>query len=200
MRTDINGIKVTWDRFYDEMKKFILRLMERPMEAQISPYLSIIGMTKQRIVKYLVRNGILQRVEGVNDDGVNPVYAVKYVLHGKNFERKMHRMFTKYFEKNVPEPIVDNGTQTLNEEDGGGDAAGASSCGSVGGQYTPKPNELFGGKKKNPIIRRALFTESQWQYIQEATGMSNIGAVGDYTANGLVLKTSDGKRDPSYDR
>lgn len=28
----------------------------------------------------------------------------------------------------------------------------------------------------------------------------NTGAVGDYDANGLVLKTSDGKKDPSYDR
>lgn len=201
MQTDVNGIKVTWDRFYHDIKEFLLRLMERPMEAQVSPYLSIIGMDKQRVVKYLVRNGVLQRVEGIVDDGIaNPTYSVKYIVKGKNFERKLHRMFTKYFEKNLPEPIVDNSTQTLNEDEGGGDLGGASSCDSVGGQYTPRPDQLFKGQNKETIIRRALFTESQWKYIQEATGMSNIGSVGDYTANGLVLKTSDGKRDPSYDR
>ena len=36
--------------------------------------------------------------------------------------------------------------------------------------------------------------------LDEATATTNVGAMGDYTANGLVLKTSDGKKDPCYDR
>ena len=67
-------------------------------------------------------------------------------------------------------------------------------------------------KSKSAGRKRIRITSDQFKLIQEtinavtngdldeATTTSNIGAMGDYTANGLVLKTADGKRDPSYDR
>lgn len=65
----------------------------------------------------------------------------------------------------------------------------------------PKPENILGkdineGKKKP---RRIYITEEQLQAILGEDGVTStftVGAMGDYTAQGLVLKTSDGKEDP----
>ena len=67
-------------------------------------------------------------------------------------------------------------------------------------------------KKKNVKSRRIYITEKQFNFIQEnineinagdvdleeATVTFSVGTIGNYTPNGLVLKTSDGKLDPCY--
>jgi len=65
------------------------------------------------------------------------------------------------------------------------------------GKKSPDPTKISGksitAEKKNP--KRIFITEEQYNMIMEmSTG--DAGAMGDYTANGLELKTSDGKEDP----
>ena len=87
---------------------------------------------------------------------------------------------------------------------GEGDVSGATNAQSSG-QYTAPIN-------KKPIKRKTLYmTESQFNTIMETINAVNagdtdlideesttftVGALGDYTANGLALK----KNDPSYKR
>jgi hypothetical protein len=57
--------------------------------------------------------------------------------------------------------------------------------------------DLNEGKKG----RRIYITEEQYNIIMEdgavgATSTTGVGSMGNYTANGLVLKTADGKEDP----
>ena len=68
--------------------------------------------------------------------------------------------------------------------------------------------------KEHDKKRKVYITQKQFDFIQEtintvnagdvdleeATTTTSVGAIGDYTANGLVLKTSDGKPDPCYKR
>ena len=79
-----------------------------------------------------------------------------------------------------------------------------------------RQHALYEGEKKKKAKKNIYVTQRQFDYIQdtinsinggdmeigldEATATTNVGAMGGYTANGLVLKTSDGKKDPCYDR
>ena len=66
-----------------------------------------------------------------------------------------------------------------------------------------KPEDILGknitAEGKKP--RRIYITEEQYNIIMEdgavgATSTTGVGSMGNFTANGLVLKTSDGKEDP----
>lgn len=64
-----------------------------------------------------------------------------------------------------------------------------------------KPENILGKdiKAEGKKPRRVFITEEQLQAIlgeDGVTSTSTVGAIGDYTAQGLVLKTSDGKEDP----
>lgn len=60
----------------------------------------------------------------------------------------------------------------------------------VGGVMRRKINNK---EAKEP--RRVYITEEQYNMLMEI-GTCSVGAMGDYAANGLVLKTSDGEEDP----
>ena len=200
-------METTFYRFYSEIRGFISDLFRNPLGAEPSEYLTERGFSKKKLVNELISRNIIERSEKIldksNSDNEKPTYSVRYKLYSDNFERKVKRMYTKHFEKNLPKK-----TDEINEE------GGASSCGSVGGSFEQPLTKqvisrpLYEGKKP----RRIRITEEQFNLLQntinaatvgdidEATTTFNIGALGDYTANGLVLTTSDGKKDPSYDR
>lgn len=151
-------------------------------------------------------------------------YSVKYSVRKKNFETKIKRIYIKYFEKNEPDKLNeceggDGGAM------GGGEALGGTSSFSAGADTMrgdvgydavlgrlarPGYNEHRKKKKSdNDILgktihaeskkpRRIFITEEQLNTILEdgSTSTMTIGALGNYTAQGLVLKTSDGKEDP----
>lgn len=108
--------------------------------------------------------------------------------------------------------------------DGMGGATATSTVGDMGydvpfGQIQRRsiygsPKEKEKGKKIDPTKilgktvtaegkkpKRIYITEEQYNIIMEdgavgATTTTGVGSMGNYTANGLVLKTSDGKEDP----
>ena len=172
---------------------------------------------KTKLINVLISRGIVERHETIKDQTNSnvkkPTYVVRYKVKKKDFETKVHRIYSKYFEKNLPE-------KKENEIDE------AASCGGVGGANGMGYDvPLFGGntisqkhvnenaaKKKNVKSRRIYITEKQFNFIQEnineinagdvdleeATVTFSVGTIGNYTPNGLVLKTSDGKLDPCY--
>lgn len=221
MSKDNEQLETTFYRFYSEIRAFLSKLISEPIKAEPSKYLKDRHFGKTKTIDILLDKGILERKESIKDqtdseDYKKPTYIVQYKVKKKNFETKIHRIYSKYFEKNLPEKEK---TDEIDE---------CTSCASAGGangmEYTVplfgkplKQNALYESKKKKKNI---YVTQRQFDYIQdtindvnqgdiecgcdcgleEATTTTNIGALGDYTANGLVLKTSDGKRDPSYDR
>lgn len=220
MSKDKEQLETTFYRFYSEIRAFLSKLISDPIKASPSKYLKDRDFGKTKIINVLLDKGVLERKESIKDqtdsDLKKPTYIVKYKVRKKNFETKIHRIYSKYFEKNLPEKEK---TEEIDE---------CASCGSVGGangmEYdvpfnvnSPvRQHALYEGEKKKKPKKNIYVTQRQFDYIQdtinsinggdmeigldEATATTNVGAMGDYTANGLVLKTSDGKKDPCYDR
>ena len=214
-------LETTWYRFYSEVRVFLSKLIKNPITAEPNKYLKDREFTKKKLIDVLMDKDVLERSEKIldstNSDRKKPTYSVTYKVRKKDFEKRVHRIYSKYFEKNLPEKPQEE----IDE---------STSCGFVGGangmEYdvlinggTPIRRSIYecdGGKteskSKSAGRKRIRITSDQFKLIQEtinavtngdldeATTTSNIGAMGDYTANGLVLKTADGKRDPSYDR
>lgn len=196
-------------RFYSEVRVFISDLFRNFFKAQPSQYLKDRGFNKKKLVNELLSRKVIERSEKIldqsNSDKKEPTYRVKYSLYDDNIDRKLNRMYIQHFKKNMPEKKKKS--SEINEE------GGASSCGSVGGSFEKPIGPLISRtiyESKN--VRKIVITEEQFNLLQdtinvntlgdidEATTLSNTGSVGDYTANGLVLKTSDGKKDPCYNR
>ena len=182
-------------RFMPEMRVFLSELQRNPIQASPSQYLKDRGLGKSRLIGLLLKYGIVERNEKIGGDvkkGEEPTYSVSYKIPRKNFQRKMDRLYSRLFEKNLP-PTKEH---DINE---------CGDCASVGGAFVAPLNTT-------PIRRSMIVTEAQFKMIndvindvtrgdiEEAAATTNIGALGDYTANGLVLRTSDGKKDPAYER
>ena len=210
-------METTFYRFYSEIRGFLSKLISDPIKAEPSKYLKVRNFGKTKVINVLISRGIVERHETIKDQTNSnvkkPTYVVRYKVKKKDFETKVHRIYSKYFEKNLPE-------KKENEIDE------AASCGGVGGANGMGYDvPLFGGnpisqkhvnenvaKKKNVKSRRIYITEKQFNFIQEnineinagdvdleeATVTFSVGTIGNYTPNGLVLKTSDGKLDPCY--
>ena len=210
-------METTFYRFYSEIRGFLSKLISDPIKAEPSKYLKVRNFGKTKVINVLISRGIVERHETIKDQTNSnvkkPTYVVRYKVKKKDFETKVHRIYSKYFEKNLPE-------KKENEIDE------AASCGGVGGANGMGYDvPLFGGnpisqkhvnenvaKKKNVKSRRIYITEKQFNFIQEnineinagdvdleeATVTFTVGTIGNYTPNGLVLKTSDGKLDPCY--
>lgn len=195
-------IETTFYRFYSEIRSFLSKLITSPIKAQPSNYLKERGFYRKKIIDLLIKKNVLERKESIKDKNdteelQSPTYFVKYKVRKKDFEKKIHRIYSKYFEKN-----------TIEED-------GATGCCSIG-SFNDISQPLFGGtpikKNINEEIKKVIFTEEQFRYIQdtintlnksdidEETTTFNIGSCGNYTANGLILKDKNGKKDPSYNR
>jgi len=224
--------ETTYYRFLSEVRAFLSKLMKDPIRAKVSAYLKDRDITRTKLIKELMNRGVLVRNEKIltpDKTGEKDVkYSVKYNVVKKNFETKVKRIYTKFFEKNEPEKVNeceggDGGAM------GGGELGGTSSA-SVGAGTTrgdvgydvvfgpmiarPGYNAQRDKKKKTPkdilgktiqaekkMPKRIFITEEQFRKLigEEAAGVtatSTVGSMGNYTAQGLELKTSDGKEDP----
>lgn len=209
--------EITFYKFYSGMRTFLSRLIDSPINADIPDFMKDNDLTRKKVINDLINKDVIERHERIldktNSDKEKPTYTVKYKVKRKNFERKMHRLYSKYFESD----------KTVNE---------STDCASCDGQYTtvinqepvkrnthiysPKGDDSL-KKMKNKKNKKITLTESQLAYLEEfygtrtngdtinedgegVTATNTIGSIGNYTANGLVLKDSNGNPDPSYDR
>lgn len=236
---------ITFYGFYARMRSFLSKLLRKPSEAEVPSCLENEGITKKKLINDLLDRGVIERHEKIldstNSDKESPTYSVTYKVRKKNFEKKMHRLYSKYFENDDKEE--------LNECDCGGCMGGGGSFGDVSteGASTSQinaghPDVLFTNqvvsrgkiydvkKKKNENVnedkkvRRVYLTERQVRYLNDFFNTKTIGDILEECegatsteivngnevprrsdkkkgiAGGLVLRTSDGKLDPAYDR
>ena len=102
-----NKPEVTYYRFLSEIKAFLGKLLGDPIKAEPSKYLRDLGFTRSRIINLLIKKDILERNEKIltpDKTGAKKVkYSVSFKVKKKNFDRIMRRIYTRYFEKNLPE-------------------------------------------------------------------------------------------------
>ena len=174
-------------RFYSEIRVFLSDLKRDPIGCSVSQYLKDRRLTKKKLIEDMLKFNILSRTEKIADNEENkPTYHVKYTINGKNFERKVRRLFTKYFEKNEPKKDIEEC-----------DCAGATSAASSGA--------FVGPLGKGTVIRKtAILNEHQFnavlRKIMEATTCGTVGDFSYDSPKALELRTADGKIDPCYKR
>jgi hypothetical protein len=138
-------------RFIPEMRVFLSKLIKDPIHAMPSDYLKERGLTKSKLVNLLLKCNIIERTEKVTDGSTDedgkPHYLVKYGVLRSNFERKMNRLYTRLFEKNLP-PKKEK-EEDINE---------CGDCASVGGAFVAPINAT-------PIRRSIIVTEEQLDLI-----------------------------------
>ena len=185
---------VTFFRFYSGMRSFLSKLLKKPLEAEVPSFLEDIGISRKKLINELLDKSVIERhekiLDGTNSDKEKPTYSVKYNVRRKNFEKKMHRLYSKYFENDEKEE--------LNECDcggclggggcfGDGEGAGATNAavannsapilpiGGVinrGSVYKDR-DELKDTKKKKK--KNIYLTESQVRYLNEFFNTKTIG-------------------------
>ena len=101
--------EITYYRFLSEVRAFLSKLLKDPIKAQPSVYLKNRDVTRKKLIDDLLKRDVLERHEKIldptNSDEKEAKYIVKYKVHKKDFEKRIHRLYIKYFEKNINESI-----------------------------------------------------------------------------------------------
>lgn len=157
----------TFYAFMSNVRHFLSSLINDPINTKIPEYLKERGMSKPKLINILLKRDVIRRHEKIDDkdkENGNVNYIVKYNVVRKQFERKLKRIYNKYFETKK---------SSLN------DVEEATSCGASSGAFVQplfsKPitrNITNESMKKN---KRIYITEKQLDFLKEALATSNAG-------------------------
>jgi hypothetical protein len=109
--------KVTFFKFFTELKKFLADLLEDPIHAKPSAFFKEHDISRSKLINKLMDKDIIskkERIDEPNDADGKPksMHYIKYKVPKKNFERKAKRLYAYFFEKNN-----DNENNVENEKD-----------------------------------------------------------------------------------
>ena len=96
--------EVTFFEFFRDIKKFLKRLLEDPFNADVEGVLKENGIDKNDLKNTLLNRGVIKKKEKIDEpyDEVSKkkksMFHVTYNVPKKNFERKIQRLYTYYFE------------------------------------------------------------------------------------------------------
>ena len=158
-------MEMTEQKFHSNIRNFISQILQDPVNAQPSIVLKANGLNRSILLKYLLNSGILIRDERISDRDENgepktATMMVKFRCPKKNFDRKIQKLYMRFFEKNLPQRQIHLRNEEINEEGEGGAIGGATSAASSGQFIQP-----FGS-----VQRRKMPTE-----IEETTTTMNTG-------------------------
>lgn len=139
MREINDKYRMTEEKFFNGVKKFLSCLLSDPVNADTSERFKAHGLDRNKLIGILKDKGILSKRQRINDKDENGDFKpatmrVKYMVAKKDFERKLKRLYIELFEKN----------KSINEEEGG--SVGTTNSDSSGQFLT----NAF------PIIRRKI--------------------------------------------
>ena len=160
-------METTFYGFMSNVRHFLSSLIKDPINTKIPEYLKERGMSKPKLINILLKRDIIRRHEKIDDkdkENGNINYVVKYNVVRNQFERKLKRIYNKYFETRKSE---------IN------DVEEATSCGSSSGAFVQpmfsqplRRNITSESMKKN---KRIFITEKQLEFLKEALTTSNVG-------------------------
>lgn len=102
--------EVTFYKFFTEVKNFIQGLLDDPINASPSDFLRTHGIGKNDLLNKMLERDIIKKKENIDEptdaDGkMKSMHHLEYKVPKKNFERKMHRLYSYFFEKNGKKKI-----------------------------------------------------------------------------------------------
>ena len=102
-------LETTYYRFMSEVRAFLSKLLKNPVDAQPSKYLKDRDFTRKKLIDELLKRDVIERHEKIldrtNSDEKEAKYVVKFKVHKKDFEKRIHRIYIKFFEKYVNESV-----------------------------------------------------------------------------------------------
>lgn len=159
-------METTFYSFQSNIRYFLSSLLKNPIKAQPSDFLKERGFDKKKLINILLKRDVIKRHEKIDDNDEKVNYKVKYNVVRDKFERKLKRIYNKYFENNEGhEEEIDEST-----------ACGASSGPYVGKALfsTPMEKEIK-TESVNKKSRNIYITEKQFEVLKEALGTCNAG-------------------------
>lgn len=156
--------EVTFYKFFTEAKAFIKGLMNDPLHAKPNGFFKNHGISRSILINRMLDRSILTKKETINEpydaDGkLQSIHTLEYRVPKKNFERKMRRLYSYFFE---PQKNENKLTDEMLKEDeggamGGGSFAGASNANISAYASYDVPLGAEGDKKGN-VLRRSFWT------------------------------------------
>jgi len=97
--------EVTFYSFFTEVKNFMSKLLEDPIGAKPSEFFKEHGISRSTLLNKLLERGIITKKEKIDEpndaDGkLKSMHYIQYKVPKKDFEQKMHRLYSYFFEKN----------------------------------------------------------------------------------------------------
>ena len=182
--------EVTFYRFMSEVRSFLSKLKNNPIKAKPSKFLLDNGVSKSKLIRDLISRDVLERHERIldstNSDEKKAKYCVKYKVKKTDFEERIHRIYIKYFEENLPDKSdKENLDECEGGDCGGGDIGGTSSFGV--GSETTDGSVGFVAPLAAPIHRATMYTNRKKK--NETKPEDILGK--DITAEGRTIRITE---------
>ena len=105
--------EVTFYKFFNEVKNFIKRLLDDPINAKPSLFFKEHNISKSKLLNKMLDRGIITKKEDIREpndaDGkMKSMHYIQYKVPKKNFEQKIRRLYSYFFEKNNLKESVGN--------------------------------------------------------------------------------------------
>ena len=170
--------EVTFFEFFNNAKSFLRDLLEDPINAKPNDFWKTHGFNKSKLVKKFMDMNILDRDENIKEvsasDGHSTKkeskYYVKYKVRKKNFERKMHRVYSSIFESNsffknekiLKDEIMNSKFRDVYKERGGINEEGECGDGSAfaGATNANISADAMYDVPISPVQRRGFYNDS----------------------------------------
>lgn len=174
-------METTFYAFQSNLRYFLSQLLKDPINCKVGDFFKERDFSKKKLINILIKRDVIKRHEKIDDE---ENYNVKYNIIRKNFERKLKRIYNKYFE--TPDAEIDEAT-----------ACGVSSGAFVQPLATPIKRKI-GENIENMNKKRIFITEKQFEMLKETLTTFNAGDY-QYTVPFPVKKNDPSmKRKPGF--
>jgi len=108
---------VTFYKFFTEVKNFLQDLLDDPINAKPSVFFKNNGISKSTLLNKMLDRDIIKKKENIDEptdaDGkMKSMHHIQYSVPRKNFEQKIKRLYTYFFEnekrKKINESVFDD--------------------------------------------------------------------------------------------
>ena len=105
--------EVTFYKFFTEVKNFIKDLLDDPINAKPSGFFKTHGISKSILLNKMMDRDIISKKENIDEpndaDGkMKSMHYLQYKVPRKNFEQKIKRLYTYFFENGKKKKIEES--------------------------------------------------------------------------------------------
>ena len=102
--------EVTFYKFFTEVKNFIKDLLDDPINAKPSGFFKTHGISKSILLNKMMDRDIISKKENIDepndaDGNMKSMHYLQYKVPRKNFEQKIKRLYTYFFENGKKKKI-----------------------------------------------------------------------------------------------